>query len=294
MERTHSGGSRGIRAVLPLLMCFLVFPLGSVSCGDIVKLKGGKEVQGKIISVTEQVVVVQLDQGTLKIPRYRVLSITMEQDEFLEPPVPPDSSGRAGPGGSERRHSDETVGPVTEKRAASSTGAAETEESETGRIKAAKPDNVNNGKVTEEPKGETGKPKGTDEAVEKFLKRYIWLLPEGTGNRIGLGMGILFIFTMILHFASRLADVEEPSLPRSMILSIGVLSMVILELAVGAGRGWPIWACFLGVDILAWYTACKILIREGFWKSTLMLVFTSFAVLLCVLWVEVAGYILSI
>ena len=274
MRQVSNKGKNGFSFVLSLIVFFSLIICHNLKAGDIVQLKNGKRIEGKILSVSATLVTIRIKQGVLKVPRKRISSIILEQEDFNEPSSPPFSSGLHIP----YKKPDNSIKIQSKQIKNEDINAQEIQNF------------VNKQKAPEEQK----KPKTPDEAVEKILSRYIWLIPEGTGNKIALGMGILFIFTMILHFAAKLADVEEPSLPRSMVLSMGILGLILIELVIGFGLGWPVWTGFFVLNIIAWYIGCKVLIGEGFWKSTLMLIFTSFALLLCVLWVEVAGYILSI
>ena len=44
---------------------------------------------------------------------------------------------------------------------------------------------------------------------------------------------------------------------------------------------------------MAWFTGTRLIFKEGFWKSTIMLCFFLLALLVGVLWIEIAHFILD-
>lgn len=130
--------------------------------------------------------------------------------------------------------------------------------------------------------------------VDYLLKRYVWLIPSSTGNRITLGVGILFVLAMASYISARLADIEDITLSRAFVFTIAALLVFLAEAALSWHATWPILAGLGGLDLFLWLAGVRVLLGEGAWKGFLMLAFFSFALLVCVLWLEIGGYILSL
>ena len=274
--------------------------------GDVVRLKNGRTVEGKVVSLTPEVVTIQLEQGVLRIPRKQVVSIQMERKPLVLPSPPP-AEGAAGvklrpprePEPGEEGWKPPTVKP----------GKPEGKKKEGPKGKNSVPVPV---KKSGEPapKGKTGVPgkdrpsppsaggkpgpTGGDEVVDYLLKRYVWLIPNSTGNRISLGVGILFVLTLASYISARLADIEDITLSRAFVFTVAALLVFLGEAALSWHASWPILAGLGTLDLFLWFAGVRVFLGEGSWKGFLMLSFFSFGLLVLVLWLEVGGYILSL
>ena len=77
-----------------LLAALLLLVLsGGAAANDIVRLKNGKEVVGKVIDMTATVVTVQLETGILKIRRDRV-EVIRKEPEIKPPALPIPADGK--------------------------------------------------------------------------------------------------------------------------------------------------------------------------------------------------------
>ncbi len=267
--------------------------------GDIVRLKNGRTVEGKVISLTPSVVTIKLEQGILRLPRKEVVSIQMEKTSLALPPPPP-SEGKAEkilePPREPEPGEEGWKPPVAESPSKEEAGKAAGTEKEAPKP-SGKP--AAEGKVSP-PKGparSAGKERslsGGDEVVDYLLKRYVWLVPSSTGNRISLGIGILFLLTLASYFSAKLADVEDITLSRAFIFTVAGLLVFLGEAALAWHGTWPILAGLGGLDLFLWFAGVRVFLGEGAWKGFLMLAFFSFALLVCVLWLEIWGYVLSL
>ncbi len=296
-ERSRLGRILWLGAAL-----FSLFLLsGPALGGDIVRLKNGRAVEGKIVSLTPTVVTLELEYGVLRIPRNQVASIQMERKP-LALPAPP-SSGGAAPEETRPPREPEPgeegwKAPAVPPRAAGKKGDAG---KATSQEPAKKPVEPGPEKVKKSgsvphasPSPEKAPLTGGDEVVDYLLKRYVWLIPSSTGNRITLGVGILFVLAMASYISARLADIEDITLSKAFVFTIVGLLVFLGEAALSWHASWPILAGLGGLDLFLWFAGVRVFMGEGAWKGFLMLAFYSFALLVCVLWLEIGGYILSL
>ncbi len=268
--------------------------------GDVVRLKNGRTVEGKIVSLTPLLVTVELEYGTLRIPRKEVLSIQMERKPLVLP-APPAAEGAVPekkgvprePEPGEEGWKPPVVNP--------SLSGAEKKVQGVPPGPGRKPAEGRAGKEPGKGAGKgaaprVGKPPltGGDEVVDYLLKRYVWLVPSSTGNRITLGVAILFILSMAAYISARLADIEEITLSKAFLFTVVGLLVFLGEAALSWHASWPILAGLGGVDLFLWFAGVRVFLGEGAWKGFLMFAFFSFALLVCVLWLEIGGYILSL
>ena len=301
-------GGRTKRGRMPRLataLFFLLFLLsGPALGGDIVRLKNGRSVEGKIVSLTPSVVTIQLEYGVLRVPRTQVVSIQMERKPLVLPPAPPASEGAASeeirPPREPEPGEEGWKGPAVQSPASGKKVEAGKAASP---ARGKKPVDSSPGKGKEP--GKESAPRsssspaqapltGGDEVVDYLLKRYVWLIPNSTGNRITLGVGILFVLAMASYISARLADIEDITLSRAFVFTVAALLVFLGEAALSWHASWPILAGLGGLDLFLWFAGVRVFLGEGAWKGFLMLAFFSFALLVCVLWLEIGGYILSL
>jgi hypothetical protein len=126
-----------------------------------------------------------------------------------------------------------------------------------------------------------------DERVEGVLARFLWFLPAG-GFRIGFGALLVVGTTLLILFASRMADIENRTLGRSLLFSVCLLT--ILSLAVHFATFSPLGLTLLVVvAAVAWFGLARGVLGAGAYRGTVLLTCFTFSLLLIVMWIEVLG-----
>lgn len=130
-----------------------------------------------------------------------------------------------------------------------------------------------------------------DEQIGEFFDRYLWVVGESTGHRASLGIGMFVLLALIIMMSARLANLDGVSFGRGAICSACILTTASLEIALVPGvPAFVALACF--VNIIAWFGLVRGLLGGDVYNGIVMLVAVSFAVMLIMLGLQIAGTLL--
>lgn len=131
-----------------------------------------------------------------------------------------------------------------------------------------------------------------DAQFERFLDRYLWIVPESTGHKTSLGIAVFVALAFIIMFSARLANLDGVTFGRAAFCAACVLVLASIEVALVPGLA-PIVASVCIVNVAAWFGMVRVALGGDFYNGAVMLVATLFAAMLSLLGVQLAGTLLQ-
>ncbi|MHC5066270.1 MAG: hypothetical protein ACYTG5_20110 [Planctomycetota bacterium] len=252
-----------------------------------VEMKSGKVFEALLKDVTEDRVLLQLPEGELKVETGKIAKI-----EELRPSKPAKTNAETSlpqggdpevgqPGWSMREielggeKPSTAVESVQESKAEMATPAGPGVETQP--IPAARPE---------------AELRGADARVAKIVDRFLWIVPQTSGNRISLGASIFILLVFLIQLCTRMANLEGRNLSRSGTLAAFLFLVLAIQLSVTPAE-LPFILGVAVLDVLLWYLMVHLLYRAGIYGATVMLVSFVLASLLGVLSLEVVGFVLQ-
>lgn len=270
-----------------LLILLLTASLPSQQRRVRVEMKSGKVFEALLKDVSEERVLLELEEGELKVDTAKIAKI-----EELRPvkPSQPAAGGATPEGG------DPEVGQpgwLLEEIGRANRASATDKGPDPGSLpEAAAPAAPGVETRPAPPFRAASEPAGADARVAKLVDRFLWIVPQTSGNRISLGASIFILLVFLIQLCTRMANLEGRNLSRSGTLAAILFVILAIELSFTPPE-LPFLLGVVALDLVLWYLLVHLLYRAGAYGATVMLMSFVLASLLGVLSIEVVGFVLQ-
>lgn len=133
---------------------------------------------------------------------------------------------------------------------------------------------------------------GADRHLIDLLDRYVWVIPHAVSHRLSLGAAFLLALALVLQLSAKMADIELRTFGRCVTMAAVLFALVTAQLGLLRSHVAVVVGFVLG-NAFAWLGLARLVLGARAWQAFAMLVCFSFASLIAVVLLEVAGFLLG-